>query len=151
MNLDRYPVVWVIPNRHYEFFSVGPKGDIRKVVKFQEIDFGGLYNVSFGDWDEEIQDTDTAVRSMNNDRDKILATIAWIVRTFMKNNPNATIYAEGQIPAKTRLYQMAVSKHLREITEKYIVEGYYDEKWEIFKRGKNYEALKIKQNQFYNF
>lgn len=104
-------MISIIPDRQFEFFSLGPKGEIRKAV--------------------------------------ILATISSIVFTFMKNNPKAKIIAIGQLPGKTRLYQMAINKHFHEIAFDFIVEGLDGDSWELFKRDKNYDALLVRAKSIF--
>lgn len=40
---------------YYEFFSEGPKGTIKKVVRYRLIQEhpSRIYNIGFGDWNEE--------------------------------------------------------------------------------------------------
>lgn len=49
MNLERYPVKASDDFKRFEFFSVGPNGRIKKVVKFQEFGNSRLFNLAFGD------------------------------------------------------------------------------------------------------
>lgn len=37
----------------FEFDSTGPKGSVRKVVRYVEINLKGFYNLGFGDLDEQ--------------------------------------------------------------------------------------------------
>ena len=51
MNLDRYPF-FTSDYQDYEFFSEGPKGRIKKVVKFMKAqDDPIIFNLAFGDED----------------------------------------------------------------------------------------------------
>lgn len=54
MNMEKYSVV--SDNNHitYEFLSQGPRGTIKKVVFYQEIE-ENIFNLAFGDWDEKKQ------------------------------------------------------------------------------------------------
>jgi hypothetical protein len=97
----------------YEFLSEGPKGTIKKVIRYQEVE-PGLYNLAFGDWDKENQ------------------------------HPDVTLVAMGQTPAKTRLYQMGLSQHWKEVKGLYDVTGYRTNGWEAFTPGRNYDAFGIK-------
>jgi hypothetical protein len=143
MNLDRYPISSSNNRTAYEFLSKGPKGTIRKLVLFEKISTN-LFNLSFGDWDEENQIIEDKTRSNNNDRDKVLATVASAVIDFMAHHPNAILFAEGITPIKTRLYQMGINQNLQEISQLFDIEGYHEENWEPFRSGKNYEAFNLK-------
>ena len=54
MQLEKYTVVSDNDHISYEFLSQGPNGTIKKIVHFQEIE-DHLFNLSFGDWDEDKQ------------------------------------------------------------------------------------------------
>jgi hypothetical protein len=82
-----------------------------------------LYNLAFGDWNEEEQRLDDLITSNNQDTDKIFATIAAAIIDFNKHYPWATIYVIGSTPARTRLYQMQISKYLDEIAIDFEVFG----------------------------
>jgi hypothetical protein len=131
-------------SRHemYEFLSSGPKGAIRKIVVFEEKQ-PKLYNLAFGDWNEEIQDFRDDVRSNNGDRNKVLATVAYIVVDFMMHHPEARLYAEGVTKARTRLYQMGINVNWNEISQFFEIEGRINGRWEPFKRNKNYDAFTL--------
>jgi hypothetical protein len=143
MNLDKYPVLSTGDRKVYEFLSEGPNGTIKKFVHFEEI-YTNFFNLSFGDWDEENQKTNDKARSNNNDRDKVLATVASTVFDFMKHYPNAIIFAQGITRAKTRLYQMGINQNLFEISQLFDIKGYYNDDWEHFKSDRNYEAFSLK-------
>ena len=126
----------------YEFFSEGPKGRIRKMIQFQLIvGINGLYNLAFGDWDEEEGIINDSAKSNNGDKQKILITIAQTVFNFMKTNPKATILAQGSTASRTRMYQMGVAAFWIEISEYYFVAGYINDQWENFTERRNYEAF----------
>ena len=145
MNLEKYPVKAKPGNKQFEFTSVGPKGQIIKVVSFQKIQ-QDYYNFAFGDMMKN-GEINYNIRSNNGDRDKVLATIASVVPEFLKHHVNAEIFAEGETAAKTRLYQIGLNKHFREITYRYTILGYCNEGWERFQPGKNYEAFIIATRQ----
>jgi hypothetical protein len=140
MNLERYPVVPAPDFKRFEFFSVGPNGTIKKVVLYQRFDYK-IFNLAFGDWDEELQKMDTTKWSNNNDRDKVLATVASTVLQFFEHNPGMIIWTEGTIPANTRLYQMKINKNSGEIGERFWIQGYFNGTLEDMVAGKNYEGF----------
>jgi hypothetical protein len=97
MNLEGYDVIYSSDHFEYEFYSEGPKGRIRKRVRFQPFsnNAGNFFNLVFGDANETGEIIDDSVVSNNADTDKIFATIAYIVLHFTNIFPNAEIYAEG--------------------------------------------------------
>ena len=144
MNLPKYQVSADDEHFLYEFFSEGPKGSIKKTVIYSEIE-DGLFNLAFGDWNEQLNKLDDSIRSNNGDRDKILATVASTAIDFTDRFPQAEIFTEGSTPARTRLYQMGISNHLEEISEGFEIQGYIEQEWSPFRKGINYEAFLIKR------
>lgn len=143
MYLDKYPVKSQPDKKRFEFVSEGPKGEILKVVLFEQVG-RNAYNIAFGDWDSMNETFHTRVRSNNGDRDKVLATVASVVAEFMESNADARIFAVGETVAKTRLYQMGINRHLKEISMLYKIEGWNGYRWEDFDTRKNYSAFRLK-------
>jgi len=129
---------------YYEFFSEGPNGKIKKVVQFQQISpFQDIYNLGFGDFNEQLGEIDDLSVSNNHDTQKVLATIARTVVDFMKQHPKAIIMARGSTPSRTRLYQMGISQIWNEVDNIFEIKGFNKNKWQPYERGKNFEAFFI--------
>jgi hypothetical protein len=63
----------------------------------------------------------------------------------MKKYPDAIVYAKGSNLARTRLYQIGISKNLEEINEQFEVWGELGEdEIEVFQKDKNYLAFYIR-------
>jgi hypothetical protein len=101
MNLPKYQVSADDERFLYEFFSEGPRGCIKKTVIYSEIE-DGLFNLAFGDWNEDLNKLDDSIRSNNGDRDKILATVASTAIDFTDRFPQAEIFTEGTTPSFRR-------------------------------------------------
>ena len=140
MHLPKYSALVNASHETYEFLSSGPKGTIKKVVKYTEVQ-PDVFNLGFGDWDEAEQVVKDNTRTNNADRDIVLATVASTVIDFMQYHPDVILFAEGETPAKTRLYQMRIDSNWHEINQLFEVEGFADGNWEPFERGKNYKAF----------
>lgn len=152
MNLERYAYQTNESFLDYEFESQGPKGMIKKVVRYSlkyTNQNQAYYNLGFGDWNEEKQEIDDFVISGNEDRDRILATVAATVVSFTDKYPGIPVYAQGSTPARTRLYQMGLNKNKAEIEELFDVYGHVkDVGWQKLNKGINYEAfLVLRKNQ----
>lgn len=150
MNLPRYDYDSSDDFLDYEFYSDGPKGLIRKVVRFSYVDLPevGLeyFNLGFGDWSAERVRIDDFVVSNNEDADKVLATVAFTVMDFTDNYPGFLVYAEGSTPVRTRKYQMGINRHLAEISEIFDVYGLVENKGFVpFQPGINFKAFLIKR------
>jgi len=102
-----------------------------------------LYNLCFGDWDEAIHLIDDKSRSNNNDRDKVIATVASTVMSFLKYYPKAIIFAKGSTPARTRLYQMGIWANWQEISILLNIEGYIGGVWHPIQKHINYNAFLV--------
>lgn len=146
MNLVVYPFVKRPDSYYYEFYSGGPKGNIKKVVEYyrlQELDVE-VFNLAFGDWDENNYCINDLSVSNNADREKVLATVAATVEDFIKKHPHAVIITAGSTLARTRLYQMGLSKFWDEIRQRFEIQGYTDGTWRPFQKGVNYSAFLLK-------
>lgn len=140
MNLEKYGVHSDSQHEKYEFLSEGPKGIVSKVVMYQKIDHN-IYNLAFGDWDKSKQIFSDTARSNNNDRQKILATVAATVLDFTKHHPSATVFVKGSTPARTRLYQMGIASCYLEISQEFDLYGFTKGAWKPFENNRNYEAF----------
>ena len=143
MNLNRYAAFSNSSHDSYEFLSIGPKGTVKKIVQYTEIE-RNVYNLAFGDWDELSQAFRDDIRTNNGDRGRVLATVASTVLDFMRYHPNAIVFAKGSIPAKTRLYQMGITTNWKDISTLLDVRGFTGKGWEPFRQGKNYKAFAAK-------
>jgi len=144
MNLERYNFSTELTHSSYEFTSEGRNGSIRKGVHFELIDpKHEIYNLAFGDFDADGEINDLSI-SNNEDRDKILATVAATLLDFSENHPTATIIAAGSTAARTRLYRMGITRNFENISEIFDVEGYAGE-WVPFKKGIDYQAFSVKR------
>jgi hypothetical protein len=140
MNLDRYLYSTNNTYLDYEFDSVGPKGVIKKVVRLSKIG-DGIYNLGFGDLNERTSEIYDSVATNNADTEKVLATVAMIAYEFTSVYQGALIYVEGVTPARTRLYQINISKYWEEINKIFEIQGLRNNKWELFRKNVNYDAF----------
>lgn len=124
----------------YEFNSAGPKGIIKKVARFTQIGIN-VYNFGFGDLNEETGEIDDRVVSNNADGDKILMTVGNIIYRFTGAYKDAAVFIKGTTQARTRRYQMAINRYWEEISPVFEIYGLRNEKWELFRKGENYNAF----------
>jgi hypothetical protein len=126
----------------YEFISEGPKGNIKKVIRFTQIDTS-VFNLGFGDLDEETGEISDTIVSNNNDSRIVLATVAATVLDFTMHYPKAMVVAQGSSRSRTRLYRMGITNHWKEISINFEVYGLKDENWELFQERRDYDAFLI--------
>jgi hypothetical protein len=119
MNYETYP--WIESTGDlttFHFVSEGPKGYINKVIAFHPMEDPTVFNLAFGDAHPNGHVDDSIVTD-NGDRDKILATVAAAVNVFTKSYPDYWVFFTGRTESRTRLYRMAVNKHLLELRQLY--------------------------------
>jgi hypothetical protein len=133
---------------HFEFISEGPRGPIKKIVEYTRTSTEDVFNLGFGDFDEEKQVIDDSAITNNGDSLKVLATVASTVYAFTAKYPKAWIFATGNTYVRTRLYRMGITNNLTEIAEDFVVFGYdEEEKWVKFIPGEDYEAFLITRKE----
>jgi hypothetical protein len=147
MNLEHYTYFASNDFKDYEFYSEGPKGRIRKAIRFTKVNDEGyvFYNLGFGDISEEIDIIDVTIVSDNNDRDIVLATVAKAVIDFTNIHGNHYIFATGSTAVRTRLYQMSIAGLWDEIRMDFEVFGFKNGTWYPFEKNVNYEAFLVKR------
>jgi hypothetical protein len=145
MNLPHYNYL-TNDFQEYEFCSVGPKGSIKKIVRFQKLQEDPLiYNLAFGDHDAETGEVNDAITTNNEDRDIVLATVANTINDFCDHYGNHFVYATGSTPVRTRLYQMGINGLIDEISAGFEVYGILGDSAHPFEKNVNYEAFLVKR------
>lgn len=108
-----------------------------------------VYNLAFGDFNEERKEINDFSVTNNGDSLKVLATIASTVYAFTEKYPKAMIFATGSTAVRTRLYRMGITINLAEIKEDFVVFGLTiaENNWEEFVIGEDYEAFLITKKE----
>jgi hypothetical protein len=145
MQLTRYEYSTESRAEFFKFTSQGIKGDIQKLVVYTAMLEKDIYNLAFGDYNEETGTIDDTVITNNNDSQKVLATVASTLYVFMNKHPNVWVYATGSNKARTRLYRMGITTNLKDIVTDFEVYGLYNDVWQDFEKGKEYEAFLVKR------
>ena len=143
---QRYNVKTAPDVESFEFDSVGPRGTVRKVVRYSEINLRNFYNLGFGDKDELTEFISDLAVTNNNDSKKVLATVAATLYAFTDTHPGAIIIATGSTEARTRLYRMGITNHLKEIEQDFEILGLgADTMWEPFRKNITYGAFLVRR------
>jgi hypothetical protein len=137
MKIARYQLTAGHELLAYEFISEGPKGLISKRIQFTRVNREGVYNLAFGDKEHLTGEIDDKIVSNNGDSEKVLATVVGAVFAFLDQYPTSWVFASGSTAARTRLYQMGISKYYDEISEKLEIYGQIDDEWRPFEEIKN--------------
>lgn len=142
---DRYEIDNNDLDSIFEFKSIGKKGEIIKIVRFDKTKLENVFNLGFGDKDLKSGILDDKIVSDNGDFEKVLATVAATVYTFTENKPNSVIIIRGANKARVRLYQIGISKYFEKIYEDFEVFGLTETGWQPFIRNTRYRGFLIQR------
>lgn len=145
MDLPKYQLSAENSLTVFEFVSIGPKGNIPKLIKFSETHLKDFYNLGFGDKNLDTGEIDDKVVSNNGDSDKVLATVVSAVYAFTDLNSKSWIYATGSTRARTRLYRMGISKYFDKVKNDFEVYGLKDDTWVEFVKEIDFDAFVVKR------
>ncbi len=127
----------------FEFVSIGPKGNITKVVKYTEINIKGFYNLGFGDKDPITGYISDLSVTNNGDSKKVLGTVAATLYVFTAQYPNAVVIATGSTEARIRLYRMGITNNLEAIEKDFFIYGLTGTDWGPFSKNETYGAFLV--------
>jgi hypothetical protein len=130
----------------FEFVSTGKNGAIKKRVAFAQTDLENVYNLAMGDVVDGDELDDLSITD-NGDRNKILATIADIVDLYTRKFPERWVLFRGVTPGRTRLYQMAISINLEELSKVYEIQGYIEGQFDSFRKDMRVSSFLIKRKK----
>ncbi len=129
----------------FEFISEGTRGNIRKLIQFQETNEKNLYNIAFGDKDEDTGEINDLAVSNNGDIEKVLATVVSALYAFCDRYPDAFIYATGSTNSRTRLYRMGITKFLEELKIDFYIYGQIGDDFYDFETNENYIGFLVQR------
>lgn len=139
MKYQRYEYQTEDELHYFEFTSIGPKGEIKKIVEYTKVSVDNIYNLGFGDYDENGNKIDDKIVTNNGDSKKVLATVVSTLYAFTGKYPEYWVFATGSNEVRTRLYRMGITNNLTELQEDFFVYGLkIDETFEEFIIGEDY-------------
>lgn len=127
-----------------DFLSTGKNGTIPKRIIFSNTELENVYNLAFGDVDENGEINDCTV-SDNGDRNKILATVFHVVNIYTKKYPERWIIFNGSTKERTRLYRIAVGINLEELSQTFEVFAFVEEELKLFAKNMEINSFVIKR------
>ncbi|MBC7422447.1 MAG: hypothetical protein H7334_03225 [Ferruginibacter sp.] len=143
MQFEKYEIEASSSLLRFEFYSIGPKGKVKKQVVFKVFEQNNnVFNIGFGDVDKDGNINDLVITG-NQDSQKVLATVALTLFKFFEKHPHYFVFAIGSTKSRTRLYRIGISNNLMEIEQDFNVFGFAEEKWQKFKKDKDYEGFLI--------
>jgi hypothetical protein len=133
----------------FKFFSNGSKGGIWKVVQFSPVRRRAYCNLAFGDLQAD-GTVDGRQLTDNGDRNKVIATVAYVLSLFLDHHARTRVIFQGSTPVHTRWYRMFIHQLLPGLPHEYSVEGLQRGKdgamfLQPFTAGMDYEAFVVKK------
>jgi hypothetical protein len=127
-----------------DFISEGKNGQIPKRIVFTATGRTGVYNLAFGDIDENGEIDDYCIIN-NGGRNKILATVVSVIKAYSERFPERFIFFRGSTTERTRLYRMAIGLNLEELCAEFNIYSYVNEEIRPFSRDIEVTAFLIKR------
>lgn len=145
MKYDYYNELMVSDNfDKVDFVSKGRRGQVLKRIVFTEINRSNIFNLSFGDVEEDGEYGDFIVTD-NGDRNKVLATIARVIMHFTSRYPQRSIILRGSTEARNRLYRMAIGLNLEELSRDFCIYSFIGGRLIRFERDMEVSTFYIKR------
>jgi hypothetical protein len=145
MQYENYPAFHVADDLSvFDFFSTGKRGKILMRVAFMRTERARVYNLAFGDIDEDGEIDDFRI-SDNGDRNKVLATVAKAVDEYTKKYPRRWVVFKGSTNERTRLYRIAIGLNLEQLELKFDIYGQIGELLLPFRKNMPVSAFLIKR------
>jgi hypothetical protein len=144
---ERYIIEFGADFRVFEFDSEGPKGKVRKIIQYTEINLKNYFNLGFGDKNHKTNAIDDLVVTNNNDSQKVLATVAATLFEFTDHYPEANVIEIGSTLARTRLYRIGITNNLEDIEKDFEISGLKSDTWNKFTKGVEYDAFLVKRRK----
>lgn len=144
-SLQRYNIIKCNQKYLYSFISKGINGNYYLYAKLEPSYIKNIYQLEFGPFKESTITIDTSFTLNNNDTDKIIGTVAYIIYLFLKENPNGIVRFSGSTASRSRLFSMWIIKNWEELQNFFIIYGCtFMNKWERFKTNNRYGAILMK-------
>lgn len=134
----------------FQFESHGPKGKIKKLIQFTPTLNKEIFNLAFGNITKD-GNIDDETANDNQDRNKILATVAATVYEFTSSYPEKYIFFCGSTPERTRLYRMALTVNIEELKKDFyiydVLKGIDTFEKVPFSKGVDYFGFMVKRKR----
>jgi hypothetical protein len=147
--LQFYPLEISEDKLHYRFVSKGLSGDIIKLVNYENYE-DDIWNLAFGDANEDETDFDDTTISDNGDMRKVIRTIFETGVIFTDTHPKRNILIIPVDRQRQILYNRVFSDKYEEIEEHFIIEGINSKisDAEKYIPSKSYKAFLLTRKNF---
>ena len=125
--LQAYPIEYGEDKLKFCFVSIGFAGEIVKLVSYDYYR-SSLWNLSFGDANDDQTDFDYKVISDNGDMRKVMQTVFQTSLIFTDEYPNRKIYIEPVDRKRRVLYNRILQEKQTDIEQYFTIEGGFSNK-----------------------
>ncbi len=153
MNIEQYECQ-IDDNTTFTFYSKGEKV-IKKIIKYESINLKlrtpdnrtfEIYNLGFGDEDEETKKIKDNVVSNNGDGRIVFNTVLNSIPTFISAKGNVGVSVKGSDDQRHRVYHKFLSSNIEEYSKEYSFYGIKDNRIVPFVKNEIYENIVILPN-----
>lgn len=141
MDRSLYQYIFDNSGRIFSFSSTGGR-EMDKVVLFIPTAYSDCYSITLGDLQID-GSIDVNERGGSYNAEFVLSTVAKVIAFFLSDFPGAEVIIEGSTPARTRLYQIAISREMDDLGRYFDVYGVDGDTVEIFRKGRMYRSFAI--------
>lgn len=135
---------------YYTFVSSGKKGDIAKIVVFQEMTQGN-YNLVLADYDFEKDAFSDTIVSNNGDMPKIMSTVTQIILDFFRKFPESCVVLEANSIPKSRLYNRIVKNYYKTLQPQIQILVETQDSLEEYNLGQEHNKFYLYKRQLKSF
>ncbi len=144
MNENPYPFTLSRTEYRYEFVSISPKKQVRKVVLLSQTEEIDIFNLALLDMLEDGETSDLT-ETNNEDLKTVLATVIKIIDDFLTKKPACYIVFRGSEERRQRLYRIVISRELTEINKFFEVFGGIGKTIHLFEPNKPFDYFLIRK------
>ncbi len=137
---NTYPYLISGKKTQATFQSLGPKGIVVKVIRFEYIK-DNRWNLGFGDFKRG--KIETSILTNNGDVVKVLATVAAATLAFLEEYPDRIVEIKPVDEKRKKLFNLVFSRRWEQILEKVTVIGLKGNERAIYSSHEFYDSFEI--------
>lgn len=137
---NAYPYLSSGKKTQVAFQSLGPKGIIIKIIRFEQV-HGNRWNLGLGDFKQGKIETNKL--TSNGDVVKVLATVAAATLAFLEEYPERIVEIKPVDEKRKRLFNLVFSRRWAQIREKISINGLKANERMIYSPHEFYDSFEI--------
>lgn len=144
---EHYPTISDYNNRVFKFKSIGPKGEIEKIIIFEPLLplHKNEYNLALCIMKDGLMVDDMVTN--NNDFYKTIYTVVKSIYIFFETYPEASLKIGAEEERRDRIYNGIFKRKHHEIIEKFDIFGYINGRIELYNLEKFYDHFELKRKK----